>query len=52
MSCMEHTCLDCGHMVFDNNPKGICPKCCGQMMHQWDEQLDYERESDDEDDTR
>lgn len=31
-------------MVFNNEPRGICPKCGGQMSHQWDEQADYDRE--------
>jgi len=45
MSCMEHYCVQCGNMIF-NNSRGpsICPKCGGQMSHQWDEQLDYERD--------
>ena len=36
--------MDCGAMVFDNNPRCTCPKCGGQMAHLWDEQADYERE--------
>jgi len=41
---MEHVCLECGHMVFNNSVRGQCPKCGGEMIHNWDEQLDYERE--------
>ena len=44
VSTMEHTCIDCGEMVFNNSPRGHCPKCGGQMHHQWDEQADYDRE--------
>lgn len=44
LSCMEHVCLECGHMVFNNSVRGQCPKCGGEMIHNWDEQLDYERE--------
>ena len=50
MSCMEHTCTKCGWMEFNNNPRSpsICPKCGDSMFHQWDEQMDYEREESDE----
>ncbi len=47
MSCMEHTCLACGWMEF-NNSRGpsLCPKCCGDMRHEWDERNDNRDESD------
>ena len=50
MSCMEHTCVDCHEMVF-NNSRGpsICPKCGGDMHHVWDEQQDYNREREEHD---
>ena len=43
MSCMEHTCIDCGEMVF-NNERGpsMCPKCGGDMMHACDEVFERE----------
>ena len=45
MSCMEHSCIECGHMVM-NNDRGpsFCPKCMGDMAHYFDEQADYDRE--------
>ena len=45
MSCMEHSCIECGHTVM-NNERGpsTCVKCGGDMMHAWDEQADYDRE--------
>ncbi len=50
MSCMEHTCVQCGWMEFNNQVSWpmICPKCGGSMRHDWDEQQDYEREAADD----
>lgn len=50
MSCMEHTCVECGNMDFNNEPRSpsICAKCGGDMSHHWDEQQDYNRERADE----
>lgn len=49
MSCMEHSCIECGHMVM-NNDRGpsFCPKCGGSMAHACDEV--FEDRYDDEDD--
>jgi predicted nucleic acid-binding Zn-ribbon protein len=46
MSCMEHTCIACGHMDFNNSARtpSMCPRCGGNMHHVWDEQADYDRE--------
>ena len=36
-ACMTHQCLRCHEIVCDNNPKGLCPKCGGDMIHEFDE---------------
>lgn len=41
MSCMEHSCLKCGWMEFNNSHgPSSCPKCGGDMAHEWDEAND------------
>ena len=38
MSCMEHECQKCGHIVFNNSKSGgKCPKCGGLN---WDSTFD------------
>jgi predicted nucleic acid-binding Zn-ribbon protein len=33
MACMEHECLDCGHVEFNNKPGcGSCAKCGSQNV--------------------
>ena len=27
MACLTHSCFDCGHVWFDNNPSHRCPMC-------------------------
>jgi|694.fasta_scaffold108912_6 hypothetical protein len=50
MACMEHTCNDCGKMVFNNNNLFVCPKCGSQnIASYYDEQDDYDREEDEGD---
>lgn len=48
MSCMEHKCTECDWREFDNKPPEYwpyCPKCWGKVIHQFDEQLNHEREN-------
>ena len=26
-ACMDHVCVKCNHMWFDNKSHGVCPKC-------------------------
>ena len=47
MSCLEHRCMDCGYIAFNNNPRSplVCPQCGGDdFQRTWDEQSDYDRE--------
>ena len=51
MSCMEHSCLKCGFLVMNNNPRyqGTCP-VCGESI--WtsvcDEDQDFKEQARDE----
>lgn len=49
MACMEHTCVNCGNVWFDNKRHGDCDKCGGDAIHQFDEQFDQDYEDDLED---
>jgi predicted nucleic acid-binding Zn-ribbon protein len=48
MACMEHRCLSCGYVTFNNQARapGGCPSCGGEMGHYFDEpeERDYERD--------
>ncbi len=48
MACMEHVCVKCGHMTFNNNAMLVCPKCNStEIISHWDEQDSYEEEDHD-----
>lgn len=45
MACMEHVCVDCGHMEFNNGYLLVCPKCRSpEIISHWDEQDSYDRD--------
>jgi Zn ribbon nucleic-acid-binding protein len=45
MACMEHVCVKCGHMTFNNNAMLVCPKCNStEIISHWDEQDIYDRD--------
>lgn len=44
MACMEHRCMICDHMEFDNFARYPlpCPMCGGKnWLDTWDEELDH-----------
>jgi predicted nucleic acid-binding Zn-ribbon protein len=51
LSCMEHRCLSCGYVTFNNNAHspGSCPSCGGEMSHYFDEPDEREDERDEDD---
>jgi len=50
MSCMEHICNNCGHMIFNNNFLLTCPKCeSSEVTSHWDEQDSYDRDEEEDD---
>lgn len=49
MSCVEYTCISCGHFTSNNMRPVICdnPKCpnpTAGFALEWDERADFERE--------
>jgi len=49
MACMEHNCLKCDHVWFNNRAYDYCSKCGSmQVSHHWDEVEDEPEEEDDE----
>ncbi len=50
MACMEHLCVGCGELVFNNSrkPEHPCPKCGGNT---WASQSDEVYEKEPEEDT-
>lgn len=49
MACMEHLCMNCGHMEFNNTHMLVCPKCNSyETKSYWDEEMDYRDDRDDD----
>lgn len=45
MACMEHVCMKCGHIEFNNNNMLACPKCKAYEIRSfWDEEPDQDRD--------
>jgi predicted nucleic acid-binding Zn-ribbon protein len=47
---MEHRCLACGYVTFNNQSRspGGCPACGGEMGHYFDEPEERDEERDEE----
>jgi predicted nucleic acid-binding Zn-ribbon protein len=47
---MEHRCVDCGEMYFNNEPRTpvVCKKCGGDSFQRTFDEPEYEREAPEE----